>query len=263
MFTARSLVITADGKIVSTALHMPVLDLATGRPVAGGRLPPLDDGHTSQLTLSPDGRTLLLSTDKGVIVWDLLKGEKSQTLHDAGEITLFLPDGKNIITNNGSLQHWEFATGKPSWPDSFEQGHVGEVLHIAFSADGRRLISASADGSLRLWDTATGRQLRLWRADPPWRPASNRPPSWDGVKLMDATPEGRWILSAGDGGEIKLWEAPRDEEVHSLRLPPADKHEYYRMSLRLRISPDSAGRRLVCSFARGSDTGTTPTQAGA
>jgi RNA polymerase sigma factor (sigma-70 family) len=245
-FGPDSMVITPDDKIVSTALRMPVLDLAAGRPVAGNRLPPLDDGHTSRLTLSPDGHTLLISTDNGVIVWDLLKERKIRTLREAGEITLFLPDGQSIVTNNGSLQRWDLATGKPSWPDAFAQGHVGEVLGVAFSADGRQLISASADGSLRLWDATTGRQGRLWQAHPPWRPTSRRPASWDGVKLMNATPEGRWILSAGGGEEIKLWDTTRPDEARSLRLPPAAKDQYHRTILRLRVSPD--GARAIALF---------------
>ena len=261
-FRPGKMVITPDGKIVSTDLHMPLLDLATGRPLAGNGLPPLDDGNISRLTLSPDGRTLLVSTAKDLVVWDMVRGKELRTLTEAGDQVVFLPDGKSILANNGSLQRWELATGKPRWPDTFVQGHVNEVLSVAFSADGRWLLSGSADGSLRLWDATTGRQQRLWRAHPLWRLPAHRPASWEGVKLMDVTPEGHGILSAGGGEEIKLWQASRDDEVHSLRLPPAAQDENYRTIIRLRISPDGAQRhRLVCPVVRGPDARTTRTEA--
>lgn len=242
-YSSESLVITPDGQILSSGSLYPALDLATGRTLDRKRLPRLDSEIVSRLTLSPDGRTLLLSTEKGIVVWDRDKGENVRTLEGAGELVAFLRDGKSIIANNGSLQRWELTTGKPRWRDTFEWGHVGEVLGLAFLANGRQLISSSADGSLRLWDTATGRQQRLWRAHSP----SHRHSSQDGVKLMDITPDGRWILSAGGDDEIKLWETARDAVVHVLKLPPATKEEYYRTIYRLRINPE--GTRAAALFA--------------
>ena len=39
------------------------------------------------------------------------------------------------------------------------EGHESEVLCVAFSPDGARLVSGSMDRSLRLWDLATGQQI--------------------------------------------------------------------------------------------------------
>jgi WD40 repeat protein len=40
-------------------------------------------------------------------------------------------------------------------------GHTGSVLSASFSADGRRLATASEDGTTRIWDVATGVQQRI------------------------------------------------------------------------------------------------------
>jgi small GTP-binding protein len=41
------------------------------------------------------------------------------------------------------------------------RGHIGEVLSVAWSADGRRVVSGALDGTIRLWDVETGLYLRL------------------------------------------------------------------------------------------------------
>lgn len=41
-------------------------------------------------------------------------------------------------------------------------GHKGPVLHVKFNPDGRHVISASVDGTCRLWDTLSGEQLRFY-----------------------------------------------------------------------------------------------------
>lgn len=39
------------------------------------------------------------------------------------------------------------------------KGHTDEVLSVAFSPDGRRILTGSSDGTARLWDAASGDEL--------------------------------------------------------------------------------------------------------
>jgi len=241
-----SMVFTADGKILTSPWGQAV-DLATGRTVKLEKPPPIK-GNDAPLTLTPDGCVLLIPTAKGVIVWDMVHGKELRTLQGAGEEIVVLPDGKSIISNNGSLQRWDLETGKPLWSDNFAFGHISTVNAVAFSADGKRLASVSEDGSVRLWDAVSGRPLRVWRAHEP-----NRPWYLADRKNLDITPDGRWILSCGSEECLKLWDASSDKVVRSIALPPREtSRPDNRPILQVRISAD--GSRAVGLFGHPGET---------
>ncbi|HEY7425513.1 MAG TPA: sigma-70 family RNA polymerase sigma factor [Gemmataceae bacterium] len=234
-FEPCPIVVTPDSKVLAWRQHeSPALDLATGR-LSKVRLPS-NAWKCSQLTFSPDGCTLLLSRLGDLIVWDYQKGQQRRVLKGAGEQAVFLPDGKSVITNNGSLQRWELASGQTVWPDTFARGHVGEVVTLAFSADGRRLVSGSRDGSVRWWDVTTGRPLHIWDGHkrPTGLPDGPQAPS--GVTALDLTPDGGQLLSAGWGGTLQFHDLRTGERLHSLSLPSDDLLEGPPYAYHLRMS---------------------------
>ena len=81
---------------------------------------------------------------------------------------------------------------------------------MAYSPGGDRIASA-ADGTVRIWDVASGAELRTCAVTRAWFRAV-----W--------SPDGRWIASCsgellvpGAPGEIKLWDAETGAEKYSLR----------------------------------------------
>jgi WD40 repeat protein len=65
--------------------------------------------------------------------------------------------GSMIATASGHLlKTWNASTGELMRTYA---GHTAAVLDVTFSADGKRVVSASADGSVRLWDSGSGKLL--------------------------------------------------------------------------------------------------------
>ena len=72
----------------------------------------------------------------------------------------FSPDGNLIVSDSvigRGLRLWDIETGTERWP---HPRHQGTVFSIACSPDGKSVASAGADGTLRIWDRATGKELR-------------------------------------------------------------------------------------------------------
>jgi WD40 repeat protein len=70
--------------------------------------------------------------------------------------------------------------------------HGGPVQVVALSPDGKFLASASADGAVRIWDPATGRELRLI-----YRPAGP-------AAALAFAPDGKSLATTGSNGMIQL-----------------------------------------------------------
>ena len=64
----------------------------------------------------------------------------------------------------GGVRVWDARTGTL---DADLKGHTGEVHWAGFCADESCALSASADGTVRMWETATGRELRQLAAGAP------------------------------------------------------------------------------------------------
>jgi hypothetical protein len=81
------------------------------------------------------------------------------------------------------------------------EGHFAPVYGGAFSPDGKKAVSASADGSLRLWDTKTGKEQRRFDGH------SGR------VWCVAFAPDGRRIASGGFDGSVRIWDLVTGRET--------------------------------------------------
>jgi WD40 repeat protein len=75
-------------------------------------------------------------------------------------------------------------------------GHADWVLSVAFSRDGKTLVSGSADGTVRLWDMATRQQI----GDPLTTDAGM-------VHSVAFSPDGKTLVSGSADGTARLWDA--------------------------------------------------------
>jgi WD40 repeat protein len=107
-------------------------------------------------------------------------------------------------------------------------GHTSWIYDVALSADGHRAISASADGTLKVWDLDTGQELRTLVGH------SNA--------LYDValSADGRRAVSASDRQTLKVWDLDTGQELRTLAGHSSSVHS---------VALTADGRRAVSASA--------------
>ncbi|MFC1761687.1 LamG-like jellyroll fold domain-containing protein, partial [Planctomycetota bacterium] len=146
----------------------------------------------------------------------------------------FSPDGKWIATqnsnflNNGAwIKIWDAATGKEI--RTLEGRHGGFIVSLAFTPDGKRVISGSMDKLIKVWDAHSGEELMTLAGHE------------TAIVSLDLSPDGKRIVSRDYGGTIKVWDADDGEELLTINTVLEKNEIAYGRSVA--ISPD--GKRII------------------
>lgn len=127
------------------------------------------DAHAelvSAVAFSPDGKhALSAGYDHEVILWELKKGTKVDGYRFGGARYVnavgFSQDGKYAFVAGEKTVHLiDPKTGKSVRELT---GHAGWVTAATFSTDGEQVLTASDDGTARLWQTKTGKAVQVFR----------------------------------------------------------------------------------------------------
>ena len=81
-------------------------------------------------------------------------------------------------------------------------GHMAVIRSIAFTPDGRQLVSASDDKTIRVWDLASGKTVRTIRGE-------SAPGDAGKVYATALSPDGKWLAAGG-------WFHPSDAKAASV-----------------------------------------------
>jgi WD40 repeat protein len=203
--------LSADGSTAASFGHEKVVrrwDLRSGKefPALVGH----EVGAVHAATLSRDGRAVVSSgIDRTVRWWDGATGKelgRIKTPRPAGHLRLS-PDGKTlaaIYSGENVLRRFDLTTrGELPTPD----GHAAEVTFLAFTGDGKALVSAADDNAVTVWDPATGAVRRRFPAR-----------TFDQFLAAAISPDGRLLASANalDGDPVRLWDLSTGEAVREL-----------------------------------------------
>lgn len=176
----------------------------------------LDNGKPDKLTLtlrigplapvtavafSPDGKWLAAGTYGRVTLWDLKSGQPAKALTNVlGSVNdlRFSPDGSVLVvaggqpSAQGDLRLFESGTWKLK---TVLRGHDDVVSSVAFRPDGKKLVTAGFDKTVRIWDMATLKSEALLE------------PHTDYVYSVAYSSDGKMIASASKDRTVKLMEA--------------------------------------------------------
>jgi WD40 repeat protein len=184
------------------------------------------------VAFDPDGKLLAAGSYGQVVVWDLAAARPARLLTNvlgAVHDLKFSPDGKLLAV----------AGGQPSAKGDLRlyrvadwhllgvlRGHDDVVFSTAFSPDGRRLVSASFDHTLKLWDVEKLQPIRTFTHHS------------DFVYAVAFMPSGTQIASASKDRTVQLFDAETGKGVFTFSGMEQDV-------MALAVSPD--GKGLVSS----------------
>ncbi|KIK31783.1 hypothetical protein CY34DRAFT_19575 [Suillus luteus UH-Slu-Lm8-n1] len=85
------------------------------------------------------------------------------------------------------------------------RGHTRRVRGVVHLPGGRRIVTCSSDGSLRLWDLESGTQIgEDWRDDEAKK---------SGVHSIALSPNGKTLVSGSEDGKVRLWDVETGKVV--------------------------------------------------
>jgi WD40 repeat protein len=181
-----------------------------GRPLdlESGRCPSRTKGVVA--AFSPDGRSVVTSGGNiwQVKFWDARTTKYKNRSFGAGSIVFSIawcPGSNSILLglmqNRVAMQR-EAETGRQI---GLPLAHLGYVESVAYSADGRTIVTGAGDNCVRLWDTATG-ELR-------GAPMLHQKT----VKSVAVSSDGQTIVSGSEDATVRIWKRAQGNLIRTIR----------------------------------------------
>jgi len=252
----ESMVLSPDGKTLATGSFREVTlwDTVTGKPTK--RLTGFAD-RVVALAFSPNGKTLATAggapTEEGEVKLIEIESGSTKELKsphsDTAYAVAYSPDGTKLATGGSDKFVKVFDVATMQLLKSFE-GHTNHVLDLAWSTDGKKLISCGADTDkmLKVWDYEKGEKVRdvttgkmqatrmavlgkanqfllasgdgsakLWNSD------GGAGKNYDGAKdflyAVAASADGKTIATGGEEGLIRLYGGDGGQLVKTIESP--------------------------------------------
>jgi WD40 repeat protein/uncharacterized caspase-like protein len=208
------LVFTPDGRQVLAASRnqhaLQLFDVQSGEMATSFTDAEKSLGTIPALGISPDGRLILAGSpyrEGNLRIWEAASGRQLHRLEGHGMMLADLvcsPDGRRLATCSGepqtpvlptndySVKIWDLETAQIL---STFTDHRRAVASVAFSPDGRFLVSGGLDARVTVRDLQTGELVRTLEGHD------------GGVTQVAYSRDGKRIFSAGHDHTVRLWNA--------------------------------------------------------
>ncbi len=169
------------------------------------------EGHSdnvNSVSFSPDGKYVISGAGQtiGPIVWGI-SNSTGTVKQIRGDVTSW----------DNTLKLWDISTGKEI--KTFK-GHSEAVNSVAFSPDGKYIISGSMDNTLKLWDIEKGKKIKTFKGHS------------EPVNSVSFSPDGKYVISGSSDNTIKLWDIKKGKKIKTFKGHSGDV-------LSVSFSPDS------------------------
>jgi WD40 repeat protein len=161
------------------------------------------DGWPLSLAFSPDGSTLLSGGSDGALIWWPAAAEETPaparrvaTGHGWVRSIAVSPDGSTVATcgNDRKVRLWSMVDG--SWSMELP-GHERPVYRVAFTPDGKTLLSADLKGVVVQWDIRPGKEARRFDASKLYAYNGGQQVDYGGVRDLALSRDGRYLACSG------------------------------------------------------------------
>jgi serine/threonine protein kinase len=234
---ATALAFSPDGKTLASGhsywhqartgrqeTELKLWDVATGTERASLIVSPGSE-HISNVAFAPDGQALVTcGSPQHLLLWNLRSGRSRavappEVAWYAG--LAYSPDGHTLAVGCGhgqgtypgkaaaprwgAVQLFDIATGKPT---AKLAGHPAIVQWVAFTPDGKTLVSDDVEHTVKIWDLSTGQPRLSLRA---------------GTHLA-LSPDGNTLATAGRGRDLYLWDVATGRRLAHVGDVPSQVH---------------------------------------
>ncbi len=174
------------------------------------------------VSFSPDGNNVMYCSNNKIWTKDIEPAKSTRSLGshrcEGFSFASYSPDGSQIVSGSGnyldddySIRIWgaNFALfdSHEGWT-KFE-GHTWQVNSVAFSMDGEKIVSASSDHNVKIWETKTGRLIHTLEI-------INRG-IIHAANFASFSPNAKLVVTASDDAIVRIWDAENGVELLKLQ----------------------------------------------
>ncbi|MDE0400007.1 MAG: WD40 repeat domain-containing protein [Candidatus Poribacteria bacterium] len=216
-----------------------------------------EHGRSLRVLFSRDGNTLASWGSYEANLWDVATSTHKKTSREYEDYANVSINGDggilvNIDNKNDYIRLLDFITGEEN---KKLKGHTKKVESVAFSPDGRTLVSGSRDKTIRFWDVTTGKHKKTLKghqksidsiafsADGRMLATASRDNTiclWNVITGTDKktlkghtaaingaafSPDGQTIVSWSNDRTIRLWDVDTGVVKKTLQFPKSSKFE--------------------------------------
>jgi WD40 repeat protein len=202
-------------------------------------------GHVPRFAFSPDSKRLAVANSLTTTVFDIGTGKEICQFQEevyAPYSLAFAPNGKTLaVGSRDCVRLCDSATGKEKRRLT---GHAMPVQWMQFTPDGAALLASGADGTCRLWNVATGKQMRQLVLEQVVKEANP-------IRLMAFAPDGKTLarVAGKEPQRIMLTDVATGRDLQPSGGDPHPYHFAFTADSKALVAPCSDGMARLWDIA--------------